>query len=470
MIKLYNTLSSKKETFKPLKGNTARIYACGPTVYNYAHLGNLRTYIFEDVLRRALEANGLKIKQVMNITDVEDKIIKKALQEKKNIGQITKPYEKIFFEDLKKLNIEKAEKYPRATEHIKEMLKLINTLMKKGFAYKGEDGSIYFKISKFKNYGKLSKLKTRQIKIGARVNADEYNKDEAQDFVLWKSAKTGEPSWPSPFGPGRPGWHIECSAMSMKYLGETLDIHAGGVDLIFPHHENEIAQSEAATGKKFSRFWIHGEHLLVNSEKMSKSIGNIFTLRDLEEKNFSPLAFRYLLLVSHYRKKLNFTWQSLESAQHALDNIYDFLKTTKQTKTLKHSNTKAVEKYKKQFSEAINDDLNTPKALSIVWQITKDKNLALKDKKQLIFGFDKVLGLNLKAIKPQKTAEIPAKITLLAQKRELLRTNKQFIQADALRKEIEKLGYFIEDTPQGPKVLRKSEARNPKFETISKFK
>ena len=322
MIKLFNTLSGKKEMFKPFKGKTAQIYTCGPTVYNYAHLGNLRTYVFEDILRRALEINGYKIKQITNITDVEDKIIKKARQEKKEISQITRPYEKIFFEDLEKLNIEKAERYPRATEHIKEIINLISVLMKKGFAYQVEDKSVYFKISKFKNYGKLSRLKKRRA-VG-RIDSDEYKKDDVQDFVLWKSAKSNEPFWSSPWGAGRPGWHIECSAMSMKYLGKTLDIHAGGVDLIFPHHENEIAQSEAATGKKFSKFWIHGEHLLVDGEKMSKSLGNIFTLRDFEKNNVNFLAFRYLLLGTHYRKKLNFTWQSLKAAQNALSGGLDY--------------------------------------------------------------------------------------------------------------------------------------------------
>ncbi|MFA5099201.1 MAG: cysteine--tRNA ligase [Candidatus Paceibacterota bacterium] len=458
MIKLFNTLSGKKETFKPLKAKTARIYACGPTVYNYAHLGNLRTYVFEDILRRTLKANGYKVKQITNITDVEDKIIKKAQQEKKDISQITKPYEKIFFEDLKKLNVEKVEGYPRATEHIKEMTNLVSVLMKKGFAYQGEDKSIYFKISKFKNYGKLSGLKKRQIKIGARIDSDEYKKDDAQDFVLWKSAKSGEPSWQFSWGAGRPGWHIECSAMSAKYLGLPLDIHAGGVDLIFPHHENEIAQSEAATGKKFSRFWIHGEHLLINGEKMSKSLGNIFTLRDLEKNNVSLLAFRYLLLGTHYRKKLNFTWQSIVASQNSLNRLYRHISefSTKNPPTLKllRTNKKLVEKYGKLFLTAINDDLNAPKALSVAWEIIKEKKLSNKEKKELLINFDKVLGLGLKDVKIEKTAEIPQKIKDLAQKRELLRNNKQFIQADALRKEIEKLGYFIEDTATGP-VLRK---------------
>ena len=456
MIKLFNTLSGKKEIFKPFKGKTAQIYTCGPTVYNYAHLGNLRTYVFEDILRRALEINGYKIKQITNITDVEDKIIKKAQQEKKEISQITRPYEKIFFEDLEKLNIEKAERYPRATEHIKEIINLISVLMKKGFAYQVEDKSVYFKISKFKNYGKLSRLKKRRA-VG-RIDSDEYKKDDVQDFVLWKSAKSNEPFWSSPWGAGRPGWHIECSAMSMKYLGKTLDIHAGGVDLIFPHHENEIAQSEAATGKKFSKFWIHGEHLLVDGEKMSKSLGNIFTLRDLKKKGVNFLAFRYLLLGTHYRKKLNFTWQSIIASQNSLNRLYrhvnDFATQNPPTSKLRRASKKLADQYKKDFIATINDDLNTPKALSVLWKIIKEKNLPGREKRELLIGFDKVLGLGLKDIRPKKTAIIPRKIKDFVQKRELLRNNKQFIQADALRKQIEKLGYIVKDTSSGPLINR----------------
>ena len=450
MIKLYNTLSRKKQAFKPLNNKPVKIYACGPTVYDFAHIGNLRTYIFEDILRRTLEYNGYKIKQVMNITDVEDKIIKKAKAEKKDIFEITKPYTKIFFNDLKKLNIEKAEKYPKATEHIKEMVGLIKKLIAKNFAYQGKDGSVYFNISKFKNYGELSQLEKRKIKIGTRIAADEYNKEEAQDFVLWKTAKAGEPSWPSPWGNGRPGWHIECSAMSMKYLGETLDIHAGAVDLIFPHHENEIAQSEAATGKKFVRYWLHSEHLSVDNQKMSKSLSNIFTLHDIERKKINPLAFRYLILTTHYRSKLNFTWESLGAAQNAMGRLttYDLRQTTNDERTTNDDNKK-IKIYIKKFLSAINDDLNTPKALSIIWQIIKDENFSSNAKKCLLLEFDKVLGLGLGKIKPLK---IPQKIKQLAAQREKLRTNKQFIQADALRKQIEELGYIIEDTSYEPKI------------------
>ena len=459
MLKLYNTLTRKKQVFKPLSGKKVGLYTCGPTVYWHAHIGNLRTYTFEDILRRVLKYNGYQIKQVMNITDVEDKIIKKAQKEKKNIFAITKPYTKIFFEDLKKLNIQKVELYPKATDHIKEMIDLTKKLLAKGIAYRGEDGSVYFSIKKFKNYGKLSQLKKREIKIGARISADEYNKEQAQDFVLWKSAKPNEPTWLSPWGKGRPGWHIECSAMSMKYLGKTLDIHAGAVDLIFPHHENEIAQSEGATGKMFSKFWVHGEHLLVDGQKMSKSLGNIFTLRDLKNKKISPLAFRYLVLTSHYRSKLNFTWKSLEAAQSALNNLTTQINangnTNKHEKNIRinrFNQHKSAAIYENKFLAAINDDLNTPKAIAVVWEIIKNKNLSQKLKKQLLLKFDKVLGLGLNKIKTQKTAEIPQKISQLATEREKLRVNKQFIQADALRKKIELLGYIIDDTAFGPKI------------------
>lgn len=452
MLKIYNSLTAKKEVFKPLGRKEAKIYTCGPTVYDFAHIGNLRTYIFEDILRRTLEYNGYKIKQAMNVTDIDDKIIKKALKENKSIKEITEPFAKAFFEDLKKLNVKKTEYYPKATGHIKEIINLIQALVKKGFAYRGADGSIYFSISKFKNYGKLSRLKKRKIKIGARIAADEYNKDEARDFVLWKAKKAGEPFWPSPFGDGRPGWHIECSAMGMKYLGPSLDIHAGGVDLQFPHHENEIAQSEAATGKKFARYWIHGEHLLVDGQKMSKSLGNFYTLKDLESEGFNPMAFRYLILTAHYRSKLNFTRQSLKAAQNALDNLTDSLRQTASGKQ-QAANDKKIKNYEKQFLAAVNDDLNTPKAMAIVWQAIKDDNLKNIAKKRLIAKFNAVLGLKLTGAKP---TEIPQNIKQMTDEREKLRVNKQFIQADALRKKIESLGYKIEDTDAGPVVLRKS--------------
>lgn len=436
-----------------MRKNWVGLYTCGPTVYNFAHIGNLRTYIFEDILRRALEYAGFKVRHVMNITDVEDKIIRDSKKEGKDIFEFVKPYEKGFYEDLAKLNIKKAWKYPKATGHIPEMIKIIQSLLKRGFAYKS-GGSVYFAISKFRSYGKLSRLSFRELKAGARVDTDEYAKEDVQDFVLWKGKKSGEPSWPAPFGGGRPGWHIECSAMSMKYLGSTFDIHGGAVDLIFPHHENEIAQSEGATGKRFVRFFIEGEHLLVNGEKMAKSLGNFFTLRDIESKNFNPLAFRYLVLTSHYRSKLNFTWDSLRAAQNSLERIYDFVRVVS---LACHKMWQAkLTTQKRRFEKAVFDDLDTSKALAIVWNLVHQYNKTPdrydpKAVLELLYDFDKVLGFGLKEIKPEK---IPAKILELVKKREEYRKAKNWSEADKVRKEVKSQGYIVEDTAIGPKVVK----------------
>jgi len=462
MLKLYNTLTRKKEVFKPLRKDWVGLYTCGPTVYNYAHIGNLRTYIFEDILRRALEYAGFKVRQVMNITDVEDKIIRDSIKEGKDIFEFVKPYEKGFYEDLARLNIKNAWKYPKATSHVKEMIKIIQSLLKRGLAYES-GGSIYFDISKFKNYGKLSRLSLRKLKSGARVDTDEYAKEDIQDFVLWKGKKPGEPSWPAPFGEGRPGWHIECSAMSMKYLGETFDIHGGAVDLIFPHHENEIAQSEGATGKKLARFFMEGEHLLVNGEKMAKSLGNFFILRDIESKNFNPLAFRYLVLTSHYRSKLNFTWESLRAAQNSLERLYDFVENRKDnfsTSSKNKDNVRAPSRtysnLKRQFEKAIFDDLDVPKVLAVVWNLIRQYNknpdkFNPRDILKLLYDFDNVLGLGLKDIRSEK---IPAKILELVKKREEYRKAKNWTEADRIRKEIKSQGYLVEDTSKGPEIKK----------------
>jgi len=456
-IKLYNFLSRKKEIFKPLKDKKVGIYTCGPTVYDEAHIGNLRTYIFEDILKRVLLYNGYKVRHIMNITDVEDKIIKKMQVENKTLKKITDPYIKNFFENLKKLNIQKANIYPKATETIKEIIQLINILLQKGFAYKGNDGSIYFKISKFKDYGKLSQLKKRQIKSGARVNVDEYGKNEATDFVLWKIEKAGEPSWPAPFGNGRPGWHIECSAMSMKYLGEKFDIHCGATDLIFPHHENEIAQSEAATGKKFVNFWVEGEHLLVDNKKMSKSLGNFYTLKDIEKAGFEPLAFRYLTLTTHYRSQLNFTWQSLEAAQRSLDNLkFAVLNILKMKNKIGKARTnpllhRLAKQWEQKFLKAINDDLNIPKALAMIWEIIRNSKLPAKEKYSLILKFDKILGLNLKNL---NRPVVPRDIMKLVKKREQLRKEKNWEEADAIRERLEKKGWIVKDTNIGTEISK----------------
>jgi len=469
VVKFYNFLTRKKENFKSLHSKQVGFYACGPTVYDYAHIGNLRTYIFEDILKRTLEHNNYKVRYVVNITDVEDKIIRESAKAGKSISDFVKPYEKAFFEDLKKLNIEKAWKYPKATKHIKDMIKIISTLLKKRLAYEAS-GSIYFDISKFKSYGKLSGLKNRELKAGARVDSDEYDKANAEDFVLWKATKKGEPSWKASFGKGRPacagrpGWHIECSAMSMKYLGNTFDIHGGAIDLLFPHHENEIAQSEGATGKLFVKYFVEGEHLLVNGEKMSKSLGNIYNLRDLEEKKNDPLALRYLALTTHYRSKLNFTWKSLQASQNALDKLREVvLEMKKEIQFPKsdfknpRSRTSRIEigflkKYKKEFLSYINNDMDMPRALALLWEVVKSEKLNPKTKYSLIVDFDKVLGLNLGKVKSEK---VPPIVLKLVKEREKYRQGKNFAKSDELRKKIESLGWLIDDSPSGPKLKQK---------------
>lgn len=426
------------------------MYTCGPTVYDTAHIGNLRTYVFEDILRRSLKYLGFGVRQVMNITDIEDKIIKRAKEQKKKIGDITKPHTKLFFKDLDRLNIERAEKYPFATDHIKEMIAMIKTLMDKGYAYKGKDGSIYFNIAKFKKYGKLVGLDKIKIKDGARVEVDEYGKDEARDFTLWKAKKKGEPSWKSPFGEGRPGWHIECSAMSLKHLLQPIDIHTGGVDNIFPHHENEIAQSEAATGKKFVKYWLHGEHLLVGGERMAKSAKNFFTLQDIEKRAYMPLAFRYFTLGAHYKTKLNFTWSAMDSAQSGLWNLWrelgrlKFLSEKEKFKT----NKRLVKELKVRFKEAVEDDLNIPVAMAMLRRAMTDPEIGPAHSRELAFDMDRVFGLDFK--RSDKLGRIPVHIKTLVTGRELLRHNQQFVKADALRRKVESLGYDIEDTSYGP--------------------
>ncbi|MDZ4299341.1 MAG: cysteine--tRNA ligase, partial [Candidatus Sungbacteria bacterium] len=440
-IKLHNALSRKKEVFKPLVAGRVGLYTCGPTVYNFAHIGNLRTHLFEDILRRVLKYDGYRVRQVMNITDIDDKIIRDARAAGKSIFEFVKEYETAFFEDLTRLNIQRAWKYPKATEHIPEMIGIIKKLIKNGLAYEVE-GSVYFSIRNFKKYGALSRLNARKLKTGDRVDRDEYAKDDVQDFALWKAKHDAdEPSWSSPWDEGRPGWHIECSAMSMKYLGKTFDIHGGGVDLIFPHHENEIAQSEGATGKKFANFFLEGEHLLVDGRKMSKSLGNTHTLRDLVAQNHPPLAYRYLVLTAHYRSPLNFTWESLAAAEHSLERLYEFVRELRaappQQKKSRNdtSFTGALLRVKKQFAAAISDDLDMPRALAAIWSFVRayrknperfDPHVALK----LILDFDRVLGLGFKRI---QSTVIPTGIQKLAEEREEYRRQKNWVKADELR-------------------------------------
>jgi cysteinyl-tRNA synthetase len=455
MLKLYNTLTRKKEIFKPLKPKKVGVYTCGPTVYDYDHLGHAWNYTQADILRRTLEYNGYKVKQAMNITDVghltsdadtgEDKMEKSAKEKKKTVWEIADFFAKIYFENRKKLNLLPPDIVCKATDHIKEMIELIELLLKKGYAYKIDDG-VYFDVQKFPKYGRLSGNTLKNIKAGARVGVNPQKRHPA-DFALWKITPKSvkrQMEWNSPWGKGFPGWHIECSAMSIKYLDPSFDVHTGGEDNIFPHHECEIAQSEAATGKKFVRYWFHPRFLKIEGEKMSKSLKNFFTIADIEKKGFSALNLRYLFLTGHYRTPFNFTWQGLKAAQIALNKLYEIVSS------LDSGNKGKIDKkYKESFLTALNNDINTPQALSVVWQLIKDKKIKNAEKKKTLLDFDKVLGLNLNKIK--KTA-IPSPIKKIAAEREKARKNKDWQKADELRKEIEKLGYKVEDTPEGPKI------------------
>lgn len=468
MIKLYNTETRTKESLAPLNPGEVSLYTCGPTVYHYAHIGNFRTYTFEDLLRRTLKYCGLKVKQVMNLTDVDDKTIKGALAQKTDLKTYTKPYIEAFFEDLKILNIEPAEEYPAATDYIPHMIQIIEALLKKGAAYQGKDGSLYFAIRKFPRYGCLSHLHLDELQVGAseRVVADEYDKDHASDFVLWKHydpERDGAIYWDSPFGKGRPGWHIECSAMAMSLLGETVDIHVGGVDNMFPHHENEIAQSEAFSGKRFVKLWMHSEHLLVDGKKMSKSLGNFYTLRDLLQKGFTGRQVRYMLLHTHYRTQLNFTLAGLESTRHSLQRLDDFIERMQGIEgtgesSRAHSSMKEAEVA---FKEALADDLNISSALAAIFDLVREMN-GLADAKQLqkaestqllhlLRKFNEVLGF----LKFEQEAEkIPEALQLLLEKRIEARRLKDWKLADSLRDQIDSQGYAIEDTPTGAKLKK----------------
>ncbi len=448
-LKFFNTLTRKKETFKPLKDKEVRMYTCGPTVYDFVHLGNCRAFVFYDILKRYLKWRGFKVKHIMNLTDVDDKTINGSRKKGLPLTKYTKIYKDAFFEDLKALGVEKATIYPEATKHIKEMVSLIRILLKKGYAYKAEDG-IYFDISKFKNYGKLARIKVKELKAGARVKEDEY-KDETQDFCLWKfwDKEDGDVFWNTELGRGRPGWHIECSAMSSKYLGKTFDIHCGGIDLIFPHHENEIAQSEAGTGKKFVNYWLHNEFLLVDGKKMSKSLGNFYTLRDLIAKGYNAKAIRYFLLSSHYKQKLNLTLQALDASKAAIEKLENFV----QNKTGRDSKKTivAIKTAKKAFEKAMDDDLNMPEALAAIFNFIRIANSSSYGKKaiSLVLDFNKVL--NVLALREEK---VPKQVIKLADARECARQEKDFILADKLREEIKSLGYWINDLEKGYKIKK----------------
>jgi len=460
VLQIYNTLTRKKEIFTPLKNNLVGLYTCGPTVYHYAHIGNLRTYIFEDILKRVLLYNKFKVKHVMNITNVghltsdsdtgEDKMEKGAKREGKSVWQIADFYTKAFMEDIKKLNIIKANIFCKATDYIKEQIELITKLEKKGFTYIIEDG-VYFDTSKLKDYGKLAKLDIEGLKAGTRVEFVKGKKN-ITDFALWKFSpkdKKRQMEWDSPCGKGFPGWHIECSAMSMKFLGETFDIHCGGIDHIPVHHTNEIAQSETATGKKFVNYWMHGEFLNLEKEKMAKSGENFITLSTLEKRDFDPLAYRFFCLSAHYRSSLNFSFEALESAKNGFEKLKNKIWEIKKEKDKVKKEIK--EKYQEEFLKLINNNLDMPGALALLWDLIKEKEISGKSKLDLILDFDKIFGLNLKDIKEEK---IPKEILNLVKQREKARQERNFAESDKLRKLIQEKGYTIEDT-KGKPIVKK---------------
>lgn len=460
MLKLYNTLTRKKQEFKPLDGNTVRMYSCGPTVYNYAHIGNLRTYIFMDFIRRVLKFKGYKLLGVMNITDVghlladsddgEDKMVKASKEQQKTPMEIADFYSKVFFEDIEKLNIERPEIIAKATDHIEEMIALVKDLQDSGIAYEASDG-IYFDISKFPKYGCLSGKKRDEQVAGARVevNTEKHNPD---DFALWKKAEpTHIMQWESPWGMGYPGWHIECSAMSRKYLGDFFDIHSGGVDHIPIHHENEIAQNEAITGKQSVNFWMHGEFMQVDGGKMSKSIGNIYTVSDLEKKGYQPLDFRFFCMGAHYRKKLNFTFEGMDAAKKARERLNLSLLSHKESSD--HTDPTLIEKYLKAFRGAIEDDINIPKALGILFDAIKEPKS--HNIYEIALKFDTILGLSFDKIKDQITQEtIPANVLEIAEERLEAKKQRDFSLSDQLRAKIASMGYTVADTKDGYTITK----------------
>ena len=456
-LRLYNTLTRRMADFEPLENGRVRMYTCGPTVYDFAHIGNLRTFLFEDILRRTLEMLGYQVTQVMNLTDIDDKTIRGAAAAGISLRDFTDRYIAAFFEDLERLGVERAEHYPRATDYIEQMVALVEGLRAAGRTYES-DGSIYYRIASFEGYGKLSGVRPEANLAGARVDVDEYDKDDARDFVLWKAAKPGEPAWDTALGRGRPGWHLECSAMSMALLGETFDIHTGGVDNIFPHHENEIAQSEGLTGRPFARYWLHAEHLVVEGEKMAKSKGNFFTLRDLLERGHDPLAIRYLLISVPYRQKLNFTFDGLHAADQALDRIRNTLRRLQTTPPAAGPGgltVESVEAYRADLRTALADDLNTARALAALHGLLRSVNTALDGdgvgaaaRTALEAAFAdtrRALGI----VPEVAAAEADGGIQALVDERTAARTSRDFARADAIRDELAARGIVLEDTPHG---------------------
>jgi cysteinyl-tRNA synthetase len=467
-LKLFNTLTREKETFVPLVPGHVRMYSCGPTVYNHPHIGNYRTFLWGDMLRRYLEWRGYKVTQVMNLTDVDDRIIQNANAAGKDIYSYTAPFIDGFYEGLQALRVRPADSYPRATDFILQMAELVQRLNEHGHTYVA-DGSTYFRISTFPDYGKLSRIPIEVSSDYTRLDSDNYDKESARDFVLWKARKPGEPSWKTPLGEGRPGWHLECSAMSMHLLGETFDIHTGAVDLIFPHHENEIAQSEGATGRKFVRYWVHGEHLNIEQQKMSKSLGNIYSLSDITEMDYDPLAVRYALLSVPHRTKLNFTAQSLDDAKNALERIELFVLrldeiATSAPRDAKHSDGHAQEligTFLAAFETAMDDDLNTAGALAALFTLIRDANIAIdagritssdaEGLREVLRKVDPVLD-----IYPARDHSIDAGVEKLIEARNAARKSRNFAESDRLRDELLARGVVLEDTPAGTRWRRKA--------------
>ena len=466
MLKFHNTLTNKLEDFHPITDGEVRMYICGPTVWNFAHIGNFRTFTFGDILRRYLKFKGYKLTHVMNLTDVDDRIINEAAKQNISIDEMTAPFITAFWEDCDALGLERPEIAPRATEHIAEMIEIISTLLENGHAYES-DGSIYYRISAFPEYGKLSKIKFEGNIVGGseRIDTDKYEKEDARDFALWKLVGEDEnPGWDAPFGRGRPGWHIECSAMAMKYLGETFDIHAGGIDLQFPHHENEIAQSEGATGKQFAKTWLHGEFLKIENEKMAKSLGNDFTLRDIVERGFNPLAIRYLLFSVPYDKQLNFTFENLKGAETTVERLHDFKRRLQDAHLKDGVNLDLEEKAKKylaDFETAMDDNLNTSVALAALHNLVREVNTALahetvctEDRSfvlHLLDKFDSVLGI----FGNPEDEMLDAEIESLIEERQEARRQRKFSRSDEIRDLLAKQGIILEDTKDGVRWKRK---------------
>ncbi len=466
-MQIYNSQTRSKETLEPMVPGQVRMYTCGPTVYNFAHIGNFRAYTFEDVLRRVLIFNGLAVTQVMNLTDVDDKTIRGALAAQVPLKRFTEPFVQAFFADLKTLNVQAAEVYPAATDHIPEMIALVSKLFERGLAYKSEDGSVYFSVSKLDGYGKLAHLDRENLRAGARVAQDEYEKESVGDFALWKAwdANDGDVVWDSPWGRGRPGWHLECSAMAMKYLGETFDLHTGGIDNLFPHHENEIAQAEGATGKTFVRYWMHCAHLRVNGEKMSKSLGNFFTLRDLLEKGWSGREIRYVLINGHYRQPLNFTFDALDAARTSLariDECVDAL-TALAGGAAAGSLPPWAAAAREAFAGAVNDDLNVPEAFAALFALVRESNSAMHQEAlsageaaavlAVFDALDTVFGV-VRFGRAKQEEGLPPDVEALVQARAEARAAKNWSESDRIRDALAAKGWEVRDSKEGQKVKK----------------